>query len=189
MRRLPLFVFGLVVAAATNAIAVEAPSNFMVPDAPKSLPDIAIADGGSKIGALADFRGKFVLLNIWATWCVPCRKEMPTLDRLQGQLGGPDFEVVALSIDRAGAPAVRKFFAEVGIQHLAVRFDAAAEAPFKLAAVGLPTTVLIDPKGQEIGRLIGPAEWDSPEMIGFLKATIAQRPGEQMSTPKQEKRS
>jgi thiol-disulfide isomerase/thioredoxin len=171
------------VVAATNAIAVEAPSNFIVLDAPRPLPDIAIADGGGKIGALADFRGKFVLLNIWATWCVPCRKEMPTLDRLQGQLGGPDFEVVALSIDRGGAETVRKFYAEVGIQHLAVRFDAAAEAPFKLAAVGLPTTVLIDPKGQEIGRVIGPAKWDSPEMIDSLKATITQKDSRPSPTP------
>jgi len=119
---------------------------------------------------------------------VPCRKEMPTLDRLQDQLGGPDFEVVALSIDRAGADSVRKFYAEVGIQHLALRLDAEAEAAFKLAAVGLPTTLLVDRQGQEIGRLIGAAVWDSPEMIGFLKAAIAQTPGEPLSTPKQEKR-
>ena len=186
MRWLPLFVFGVLLTAASNATAVEAPSNFALLDAPKQLPEIAIADGDGKAGTLADFRGKFVLLNVWATWCVPCRKEMPTLDRLQGQLGGPDFEVVALSIDRAGSDAVRKFYSEVAIQHLAVHFDATAEAPFKLGAVGLPTTLLIDRRGQEIGRLIGPAEWDSPEMIDFLKATIAQKAGQLLSKPKQE---
>ena len=171
------------------AAAADAPANFVLPDAPKPAPDIIIADSDGRTGALADFRGKFVLLNIWATWCIPCRKEMPTLDRLQGQLGGTEFEVVALSIDRGSAETVRKFFTDIGIQHLAIRFDAAAEAPFKLAAVGLPTTVLIDPKGQEIGRLIGPAEWDSAEMIDFLRTAIARKAGESSSTPKQEKPS
>jgi thiol-disulfide isomerase/thioredoxin len=186
MRWLPLFVFGVLLTAAPNAIAVEAPSNFALREVPKPLPEIAIADGASNIGALADFRGKFVLLNIWATWCGPCRKEMPTLDRLQGQLGGPNFEVVALSIDRAGSDAVRKFYSEVAIQHLAMHFDAAAEAPFKLGAVGLPTTLLIDRQGREIGRLIGPAEWDSSEMIAFLKTTIAQKAGQLLSPQTQE---
>jgi thiol-disulfide isomerase/thioredoxin len=172
MRHLPLLAIGALIAFAANAIAHAAPANFVVFDAPKPLPELGIADGAGKVGALADFRGKFVLLNIWATWCVPCRKEMPTLDRLQGQLGGPNFEVVALSIDRGGADVVRKFYAEVGIQNMAARLDAAAEAPFKLGAVGLPTTLLINPQGQEIGRLIGPAEWDSPEMIGFLKSIV-----------------
>jgi thiol-disulfide isomerase/thioredoxin len=189
MKWLPLLAFAALLAFVPRLLSTPAPSNFIVHDAPKTLPEIAITDGDGKVGALSDFRGKFVLLNIWATWCVPCRKEMPTLDRLQGQLGGPDFEVVALSIDRAGVNSVRKFYAEVGIQHLALRFDAAAEAPFKLGAVGLPTTLLIDRQGQEIGRLIGAAVWDSPEMIGFLKAEIPQTSGEPLSTPKQEKRS
>ena len=176
MKHLPLLALGALIALAANAIALEAPANFIVFDAPKPLPELRIADGDGKAGALADFRGKFVLLNIWATWCVPCRKEMPTLDRLQGQLGGPNFEVVALSIDRGGSDAVRKFYADVGIRQLAVRLDAAAEAPFKLGAVGLPTTLLINPQGEEIGRLIGPTEWDSPEMIGFLKSVVTPGP-------------
>jgi len=188
MRWLLPLVLGVLLTGAPNAYAAEAPSNFALRDAPKPLPEIAIADGDGKAGTLADFHGKFVLLNIWATWCVPCRKEMPTLDRLQGQLGGPDFEVVALSIDRGGADAVRKFYSEVGIQHLALHFDAAAEAAFKLSAVGLPTTLLIDGQGQEVGRLIGPADWDSPEMIAFLRNAIGQRAGALPLTP-MEKRS
>ncbi len=165
--------------------ATESPTKFVLRDTPKPLPEIAIADSEGKVGALADFRGKFVLLNIWATWCVPCRKEMPTLDRLQGQLGGPEFEVVALSIDRGGAELVRKFYREIGIQHLAVRIDAKAEAPSALETVGVPTTLLIDRQGREIGRLVGPAEWDSPEMIGFLRDAISQKAGALSSTPEE----
>lgn len=186
MRHLLVLVLGVLLAAAAHALALQAPSNFIIPEAPKPLPEVAIADGEGKVGALADFRGKFVLLNIWATWCIPCRKEMPTLDRLQVQLGGPDFEVVALSIDRAGADAVRKFYADIGIEHLSARLDAAAEAPFKLGAVGLPTTLLVNPQGEEIGRLIGPAEWVSPEMIGFLRPLIATKGGESSTRAKKE---
>ena len=173
MRHLSLLVVVALAALAAKAIALEAPSNFALFDAPKLTPELTFADASGKAGKLSDFRGKFVLLNIWATWCVPCRKEMPTLDRLQTQLGGPKFEVLALSIDRNGAGAVQKFVAEIGVQHLAMRLDAEAEAPFKLGVVGLPTTLLINPQGEQIGRLIGPAEWDSPQMIKFLKSYVA----------------
>ncbi len=128
------------------------------------------ADGRSR--SLSDFRGKIVLLNIWATWCVPCRKEMPTLDRLQTALGGADFEVVALSIDRR-MDVVRKFFADVGIQKLAMYLDSSAKATRQLGAVGLPTTLLVDREGREVGRLIGPAEWDSPDIAAFISCVIA----------------
>ena len=189
MRRLAFFVVVVLLAAATKFYAtgtIEAPANFVLHETPRPLPEIAVADGEGKVGALSDLRGKVVLLNIWATWCLPCRKEMPTLDRLQGLLAGPDFEVVALSIDRKGAAAVRKFYSEIGIQHLAVRTDAKAEAPSALNTVGVPTTLLIDRQGREIGRLVGPAEWDSPEMIAFLKRKLAQTDGQTRPAPNQE---
>jgi thiol-disulfide isomerase/thioredoxin len=194
MKRLSLVVLVMIVAAALVRLAVhslgaEPPPNFNLSDPPRSLPEIAFEDGAGAPRTLSDFRGKFVLLNIWATWCIPCRKEMPTLDRLQAKLGSPDFEVVALSIDRKGPDVVRKFYADVGIRNLAVNIDAKAEATSALATVGVPTTLLIDRQGQEIGRLIGPAVWDSPEMIDFLKATIAQKAGQLLSAPTQEKPS
>lgn len=133
----------------------------------------AFADADGAEHRLADWQGKVVLLNFWATWCAPCRKEMPTLDRLQAELGGPDFEVVALSMDRAGPEQVKKFFAETGVKHLALNIDVSAKAMFTLGAPGLPMTLLIDRKGGEIGRLIGPAEWDSPEMVDFIRGRIA----------------
>ena len=141
--------------------------------APRSLPNIAFEDEKGQKRTLADFKGKVMLLNIWATWCPPCRKEMPTLDRLQQRLGGSDFEVVALSIDRDGVPAVRKFFKEIGVRALAVYVDRNAEAGFSLGIVGVPTTLLIDRSGQEIGRLAGPAEWDSPKVMETIRRYLA----------------
>jgi thiol-disulfide isomerase/thioredoxin len=131
------------------------------------------ASQGEAIG-LADFRGKVVLLNIWATWCAPCRREMPTLERLQAELGGPDFEVVALSIDRKGISVVKEFYDELGLRELGMYVDTSAKASRELGALGVPTTLLIDREGNEIGRLLGPAEWDSPEMVDFIRGQIRQ---------------
>ena len=155
-------------------VVAAAPGNLSLYDTPKPVPPITFADGEGRKQTLADFEGKLVVLNVWATWCLPCRKEMPTLDRLQQMLGGPDFEVVALSIDRDGPDAIRKFFSEIGVQHLAIWVDSTSKAAGDLGAVGLPTTLLIDRQGRELGRLIGPADWDQPEMIAFLKGLISQ---------------
>jgi len=155
------------------AIGQEPPKNFVMHDAPKPVAAIKLDDAQGQSRNLADFKGKVVLLNIWATWCGPCRKEMPALDRLQAALGGPDFEVVALSIDRGGMDAARKFLADIGIRTLAIYLDSSGQALRTLSALGLPTTLLIDREGREIGRLIGPAEWDSPEMIEFVRCVVA----------------
>jgi thiol-disulfide isomerase/thioredoxin len=163
---------GLIAATWSIAVAQGPSRNFIIHEAPKPIAAIQFEDADGQPRSLADFRGKVVLLNIWATWCVPCRKEMPTLDRLQAKLGAADFEVVALSIDRR-MDAVRKFFAEVGIQKLAMYLDSSAKATRELGAVGLPTTLLLDREGREIGRLIGPAEWDAPEIAAFISCVIA----------------
>ena len=100
---------------------------------------------------------------------------MPTLDGLQAQLSGPVFEVVALSIDRAGLEVVRKFYDEIGIKHLNTYIDSSGNSSRELRIAGLPTTLLVGPEGRELGRLVGPAEWDSPEMIAFLRKQIARK--------------
>lgn len=146
----------------------QEPRKFVLHEAPQPLPAIGFKDESGQAVTLADFRGKTVLLNIWATWCLPCREEMPALDALEAKLGGAGFEVLALSIDRAGAVVVREFFTEVGIEHLGLYIDASMQASIALAVVGVPTTLLIDAEGRELGRVIGPAEWDSPEMTAFL---------------------
>ena len=173
--RLAVSMAAAVVMLATSQFAAgqEPPKNFVMHDAPKPVAAINFDDAQGRSRNLADFKGKVVLLNIWATWCGPCRKEMPALDRLQAALGGPDFEVVALSIDRGGMDAARKFFAEIGIRNLAMYLDGSGQALRTLSALGLPTTLLIDREGREIGRLIGPAEWDSPETVEFVRCVVA----------------
>jgi len=172
MMRLCALSAGLI-AATSIAAAQDQSKKFIVHEAPKPIAEFQFEDAGGRFRSLADFHGKIVLLNIWATWCVPCRKEMPTLERLHAALGGPDFEVVALSIDRS-TDAIHKFFAEVGIQKLAIYRDSSAKAPRQLGVVGLPTTLLINREGLEIGRLIGPAEWDAPEIAEFIGCVISE---------------
>ena len=137
--------------------------------APKPLPDLQFEDGQGHRLTLASFRGKSILLNIWATWCPPCRKEMPTLDRLQSTLGSSRFEVVALSIDQDGSRVVPQFFKELDLKALRVYLDQTGEAATRLGAVGVPTTLFIDREGREVGRVTGPAEWDSPEVVAAIR--------------------
>ena len=138
----------------------------------KEVPNLPFQDGSGRQRTLAEFRGKVVLLNIWATWCAPCREEMPALDRLQAKLGGPEFEVVALSIDQQGPSVVRRFFDEVGIKALRLYVDPTAQAGFKLATVGVPATLLVDRGGREVWRRVGPAKWDAPEVADELRRAI-----------------
>jgi thiol-disulfide isomerase/thioredoxin len=114
---------------------------------------------------LASFKGKAVLLNIWATWCPPCRKEMPSLDRLQSIKQSQNFEVVALSIDGGGIDQVRPFFKEIGIKNLKMYFDKPGTSMSALKILGLPTTLLIGADGHELARWVGPKEWDSAPAI------------------------
>jgi thiol-disulfide isomerase/thioredoxin len=165
----------LVVATLRIASAQEPPKNFVLLDKPNPVAEITFNDAEGHARKLADFRGKVVLLNVWATWCVPCRTEMPTLDRLQANLGGADFEVVPVSIDRGGLEVIRKFYNEIGIRNLAMYVDPSGQVLHQVRALGLPTTVLIDRVGQEIGRVIGPAEWDTPEIAEFLRPLITNR--------------
>lgn len=145
---------------------------FPVHAAPRPLPELAFEDGEGRRRTLADFRGKIVLLNVWATWCVPCREEMPALDRLQQKLGGPGFEVVAMSIDADGPAAVKSFYDEIGIQALAIYVDPKSRATANLAILGIPTTLLIDRQGREIGRRTGPAQWDGAEAVRMIEGHL-----------------
>lgn len=146
---------------------------FAVPETAQPVAALQFAGGGGQLIRLEDFRGKVVLLNVWATWCPPCRKEMPTLDRLQAALGGPAFEVLALSIDHAGIDAVKAFYRDIGLKHLRVYVDPSSQAMTALNVLGIPTTLLLDPEGHELARLTGTKEWDSPEILALLKEIIA----------------
>lgn len=143
---------------------------FVTKKTPEALPDIAFNDASGKQIKLSDFKGRAVLLNLWATWCAPCREEMPSLDRLQVALGSDKFEVVALSIDRQGVEASKKFLDEVKAKALKLYVDATAKQGTALKIVGMPTTILIGKDGLEIGRLAGPAEWDSDDAKKLIEA-------------------
>ncbi|GAW37317.1 thiol:disulfide interchange protein TlpA [Roseovarius sp. A-2] len=160
-------------AAATLATPVAARPVMPLRDSPRDMLSPPFVDGGGHDLTLADFLGQVVLLNVWATWCAPCREEMPTLDRLQARLGGADFHILPLSIDRAGLGPVRRFYDEIGIAHLGLYLAEDIRAMAALAVAGLPTTILIDRLGRELGRLSGPAEWDSPKNIAFFETIIA----------------
>lgn len=139
----------------------------------RTVPDLRFADGAGAPRSLADFRGRVILLNLWATWCVPCREEMPALDRLQAALGGPEFEVLALSLDQAGVVAVRKFYQEINLRALDIYVDQNGDALRKLGSVGVPLTILIDRDGRELWRVLGPREWDQPAEVDRIRGHLA----------------
>jgi thiol-disulfide isomerase/thioredoxin len=144
--------------------------------APLRLPDVAFEDGDGKAKKLSDWRGRTVLVNLWATWCVPCRKEMPALERLQTNLGGPDFEVVAINIDTRDPEKAKDFLREANLNRLSYFSDQKAKVFQDLKgvgrALGMPTSVLVDGAGCEIGTIAGPAEWDSEDAIKLIKAAV-----------------
>lgn len=143
-------------------------ASFVLADRPEPAPEITFSDGAGNTLRLADFKGRVVLLNLWATWCAPCVEEMPALDRLEAKLGGPDFTVLALSVDREGLAKVQPFFAEHGIAVLDAYLDPAGRSPTLFGVRGLPTTLLIDRDGTVVGRQEGAAEWDDDGALRLL---------------------
>lgn len=121
---------------------------------------------------LADWKGKVVLVNVWATWCGPCKLEMPSLDRLQGKMGGPNFTVLAVSVNRDGVGKPQAFFQENKITNLEVLNDETSQFTSKMKAGGLPATVLLDREGREIARILGPAEWDLEEALSMIREAV-----------------
>lgn len=144
--------------------------NFKLSKEKEVVPKIEFADQKGAIRTLDDFRGKVILVNFWATWCAPCVREMPSLERLYKKLSSSGFSVIALSEDRNGFPKITPFLKKIKIYDLPVFHDIGSKIMFALEAKVLPTTILIDRKGKEIGRFIGPAEWDSQDIITFIKS-------------------
>jgi thiol-disulfide isomerase/thioredoxin len=130
---------------------------------PQPVPDLGFTDGSGAQHHLSDWQGKVVLVNLWATWCAPCKAEMPSLDRLQARLGNERFAVVAISTDRNGPDQPASFFAKEGIKSLALYNDRTLAATTLLKAPGLPLSVIIDAQGRQVARFLGPANWDRPE--------------------------
>ena len=143
---------------------------------PLKIPDLTFDDGAGTPKKLSDWRGKTVLVNLWATWCVPCRKEMPALDALQAKLGGPDFDVVAINIDTRDGEKPKAFLKEGGLTRLGSFADQKAKVFQDLKgvgrALGMPTSVLVDGAGCEIATIAGPAEWASDDAVKLIQAAL-----------------
>jgi thiol-disulfide isomerase/thioredoxin len=144
--------------------------------APLKLPDLAFNDADGQPKKLSDWRGKTVLVNLWATWCVPCRKEMPALEGLQTKLGGPDFQVVAINIDTRDPEKPKDFLKAANLTRLGYFYDQNAKVFQELKAIGralgMPTSVLVDAQGCEIGTIAGPAQWDSDDAVKLIQAAV-----------------
>ncbi len=158
----------------TRELATGTLAAFLVRPERKALPDIAFEDGTGKPLKLSDWKGRVVLINLWATWCAPCRKEMPDLAALQKELGSDQFEVVAISVDRKGAEASTTFLKETGADNLKLYVEPTTRIVGELQSAGLPATILVDRQGREIGRLLGPAHWAAPEAVALVKAALAE---------------
>ncbi len=140
-------------------------------DAPVPLADVVLVDADDAPRSLADYRGKWVVLNFWATWCAPCRSEMPSLDRLQAAM--PEIAVVPVATGRNAVTGIKRFFQEEAIANLPILRDPTSELTRSMGIVGLPVTVILDPEGREVARLIGDAEWDSASAKAILSALAA----------------
>ena len=168
-RALLLATLGLTVMA--RPAAARPP--FIISEDPAAVLSPPFQDGAGRQLTLDDFAGKVILLNIWATWCPPCRKEMPALDALQQRLGGPDFAVVPISIDSQSIEIARDFYQEIGIANLGLYWGEDLRVQLAFAVFGLPTTLLIDRKGRELARVFGPVKWDKPAAISQLMRVIS----------------
>jgi thiol-disulfide isomerase/thioredoxin len=159
-------------ASGSNKLSTGTMTTFVFKDPPAALPEFQFVNADGKPISLKDWRGKVVLLNLWATWCAPCRGEMPALDRLESELGSDKFEVVALAVDKSGLEGARKFLAETKAGKLKLYADPTARVGNELKVIGMPTTILVDAEGREIGRLIGPAEWDSADAKRLIQSFL-----------------
>lgn len=156
-------------------LAVGEMSKFIVHEAAKPVAAATFTEKSGRELDLSAFRGKVVLVNLWATWCVPCRAEMPALDRLQQRLAGRPFTVVAVAQERGGYDKAQAFLDEIGTRSLTLYIDQSMKSARAWGAVGLPTTMLLDPEGREVGRLLGEAKWDSEQAVRLIE-TLLPRP-------------
>ncbi|PWE32475.1 thioredoxin [Maritimibacter sp. 55A14] len=142
-------------------------------EAPREVSQAEFTDAEGGTHTLADFRGKHVVLNFWATWCAPCRKEMPTLDALEAEFGSEDFQVVIVATGRNSLTGIRKFFDEVGVENLTIYLDPKQQLAREMSVLGLPITMILNPEGQEIARAMGDADWHSDSARAIIGALTA----------------
>jgi thiol-disulfide isomerase/thioredoxin len=169
-----LLLIGADSARADQSGAAEPPrlGEFIPVSPPQLAPPFSFDDLGGNAASLTDFAGRLVVLNLWATWCAPCLREMPSLDRMQARLG-EDVVVLAISEDRSGSKVVEPFIDKLGLKSVKFYLDpkSGAERAFKVQ--GLPTSFVIGRDGKILGRVEGAAEWDSPKLLDILKSFLA----------------
>ncbi len=161
-------------ASAAGALLKGEMGDFSYFDGPKPVPPIAFEDGEGRVQSLAQFRGRVVLVNFWATWCAPCVREMPSLDRLQAVLGGKDFVVLDLSLDRQGKAAILPYFQANKLTHLGVYLDPEGKSFHAWHGSGVPMSFVIGRDGRARGMLLGAADWDSPAALALIRQFIAE---------------
>lgn len=163
---------GLLALSRVSAARADALDNFSLTDGKPPVPDIQFTTYAGELQKLSDYRGKILLLNAWATWCGPCINEMPDLNKVQEKLGGRDFQVLPVSMDRNGPATVDLFYREHNLKHLPILMDYRSQIATKLRPAGLPFTLLIDHDGTELGRALGEVFWSRAEGIELLKKFI-----------------
>jgi thiol-disulfide isomerase/thioredoxin len=179
MRRVLLAVLYLALAGGANAqglgaLATGGMRGLAVHDEARAASDLPFLRPDGTEGRLGDYAGRIVVLNFWATWCAPCREEMPSLQALQDRLGGEDFAVVTLATGFNQPQAIRRFFEETGVADLPQYRDINQQIAREMGVFGLPITVILNREGQEIARLRGDAHWDSPEAVALIEALLAE---------------
>lgn len=179
----------LAVAAAASAVQVIAPpasaraevtarlargamARFKLTNPPKPVPDLEFLNADDRPMRLSDLKGKVRLINLWATWCAPCVSEMPSLDRLQEMLPRDRFVVLPISLDGPSKPKVAPFYRDQNLDNLGIYYDKGKKAMSTLGVTLLPTSILVDPSGRELGRIEGDADWDTPEGIALMRAAL-----------------
>jgi thiol-disulfide isomerase/thioredoxin len=145
--------------------------NFHSP--PVTTSDVAFTGEDGSEMTLADFNGKYVVLNFWATWCAPCRVEMPHLSALQTAMGGDQIEVVTIATGRNPLPVMQRFFDEIEVDNLPLHTDPRQSLARGMGVLGLPVTVILDPEGFEVARMQGEADWSSENAMAILQALMA----------------
>lgn len=147
--------------------------NLILPDAPRPLPSIHFVDAQGRTKTLGDFRGRVTAVHFWATWCGPCRTELPTVDYLQREIGEQNLTVLALSVDRGGASTVKDYYSDIGINDLPIYVDQGMESARTLRVIGLPYTIFVDREGREVARVLGDRDWSDPDVVALVRKIVA----------------
>ena len=166
-----LFIIFIYLISSSSAYSIEVPKikNLILHKQPKKLENIEFQNINNNLMKLNDFKDKFLIINFWATWCAPCREEMPSLDKLSREKNFNNLEILTINVGSEKISKSKIFFEEVGIENLKIYHDIDMKLPKKLLLRGLPTTLLINKKGEEFARILGSVDFEDKKLIKWLK--------------------